>query len=329
MAKSPNLSETVVESTIEKETVIPNAMLRDVMVANPHTAKSISLLEQLDDRYDPMPDYMKAQILQGKSIVSIKEELESRLAAFNLKKAKALNGLVRYFLSDTLNAVVAADSLILLFQQDNSLSSKYKLAMLHLKRGEPQTGMDVLNALPTQFDLLGNELAEHLAFVDIYSLLTDLSNEGKTIFETDSIQLNQLLQMESAHEGIAAVYARNILLALNHIEYEEPVVLPNMMKSSQAIAEYRKLINAEPPKQMELYPNPSDDYVIITYSLEVDEPGCTIGISDLNGMHIHTIDITNMQDQVVVDTQNWKPGVYIATLKKNGNPVESFKFTIL
>ncbi len=72
MAESPNLSEAVVESTIEKETVLPNAMVRDVMVANPHTAKSLVLLEKLDDRFDPMPDYMKAQILAGRSIHNLK-----------------------------------------------------------------------------------------------------------------------------------------------------------------------------------------------------------------------------------------------------------------
>nr|NQU93945.1 hypothetical protein [Bacteroidota bacterium] len=60
MAESPNLSETVVESSIEKEEVLPNSMVRDIMVANPHTALSLQLLGKLDDRLDPMPAYMKA-----------------------------------------------------------------------------------------------------------------------------------------------------------------------------------------------------------------------------------------------------------------------------
>jgi len=122
MAKSPNLSETVVESTIEKEEVLPNAMLRDVMVANPHTAKSISLLEQLDERFEPMPDYMKAQILAGRSIQNLKQELEAQLAGYKLKKAKALNNIVRYY-NEEFNPITASDSILALYQEDNTLKS--------------------------------------------------------------------------------------------------------------------------------------------------------------------------------------------------------------
>jgi hypothetical protein len=101
------------------------------------------------------------------------------------------------------------------------------------------------------------------------------------------------------------------------------------MKSAQAFEEYQELLNTEPPKQLEIYPNPSDDYVIISYKLEMEKPGYAIRISDLNGNTIKSYNVNNQQDQLVVDTQYWKPGVYIATLEINGNPAESIKFTIL
>jgi hypothetical protein len=112
MDKSPYLSDTVVSSAIEKEDVLPNAMIRDIMVANPQTAKSNELMDKLDERWNPLPEYMKAQILQGKSIVSIKEQLESELSAYKLQRAKAFNGLVRWFMNDTLNPVASSDSLV-------------------------------------------------------------------------------------------------------------------------------------------------------------------------------------------------------------------------
>ncbi len=45
--KSPYLSDTVVSTAIEKEKVLPGAMIRDVMVANPHTAKNDELINKL------------------------------------------------------------------------------------------------------------------------------------------------------------------------------------------------------------------------------------------------------------------------------------------
>ncbi|MEZ5196323.1 MAG: T9SS type A sorting domain-containing protein [Bacteroidales bacterium] len=329
MGNSPYLSDTVVSSAIGKEDVLPNAMIRDIMVANPHTAKSNELMAQLDERWDPLPEYMKAQVLQGKSIVSIKEELESELAGYKQQKAKAFNGLVRWFINDTLNPVASSDSLVMLFQQDNTLSSKYSLVMLHLERNELQTALDVLNSIANQFNLQGDDLTKHQEVMNYCNLIVDLMNEDKTILEVDSIQLNQLLTMEAMQEGLATVYARNILLALNEIEFDEPILLPDLLKSSQVFEEYLELLNVKPPKQIEVYPNPSDDYVILSYNLEIDKPGYSIRITDLNGKTVKMIGIYNNKDQIVVDTQNWKPGIYISALELNGIPVESVKFTIL
>ena len=313
----------------KSENVLLLVMLTNVLTANPQAAKSNELMNKLNERWDPLPDYMKAQILQGKDIVSLKEELESQLAGYKLQKAKAFNGLVRYFLNDTVNPASASDSLVLLFQQDNSISSKYSLAMLHLNRGEWQTGLDVLNAIPNQFSLQGDELSAHQDMLNYYNLHVSLINEDKSILEADSSQLSQLLAMEAMQQGMASVYARNILLALNEIEYEEPIILPDMLKSSQAFEEYHELLNTEPPKQLEIYPNPSDDYVIIQYRLEREIPGSVIEISYINGNKVKTIVISNQHDQVVIDTHDWKAGVYIATLKVNDNPAESVKFTIV
>ncbi|NOX48771.1 MAG: T9SS type A sorting domain-containing protein [Chlorobi bacterium] len=330
MAKSPYLSDTVISTAIEKEEVLPGAMIRDIMVANPKAAKSDKLMDKLDERWDPLPDYMKGQILAGRSIVSIREETESRLAAFKLEKAKYFNALARYYLNDTIDPQASLDSLAILLQNENSLPAKYQLAILKGERGAWNEGLEVLNNIPVQFDLALAETESHTRFTAYYALLSDMAQQGKSIVEVDSAQIATLFDIEEAQNGPASVYARNILLALNEMEYDEPILMPDMMKSTTAMEEYNYLLGKakDAPGYIKVKPTPAKDYVIIEYGLE-REVASNIEIYDISGNLKYSDSFTNRQDRITIDTRNWKPGVYIVTLKSNGMLVESLKFTII
>ncbi|MBE9492321.1 MAG: T9SS type A sorting domain-containing protein, partial [Bacteroidetes bacterium] len=313
---------------IEQETVLPNAMVRDVMVANPHTAKSQVLLDMLDERFDPMPDYMKAQILAGRSIQNLKQELESQLAGHKLRKAKAMNAIIRYYREELEDPVAASDSLLALYQADNTLKSSYRLVWLYFERGEYQLGENVINNIPNQFTLTEDGQQGHVNLAGIYTMLSGLYENGNTI---DSLSENQVAELQTlASEGTipARAYARNILMTLGELEYEEPILHPDPFKSSQAIEAYNELLAAEAPQQLNVYPNPSTGYVILEYKLDTEADG-TIEIKDVAGRPIHTVTTTGKQDQVTVVTKDWKPGIYIATLKLNGKSTESVKFTLV
>jgi hypothetical protein len=127
---------------------------------------------------------------------------------------------------------------------------------------------------------------------------------------------------------MAQAYARNILLALDEIEYDEPVLFPDFTKSSKAIEDYGKLVNTKPPQMLEVYPNPSLGYVIIGYNLET-EADCSIEIRDITGKSIQTLKTNGKQDQLTVVTESWKAGVYVATLFIDGKSKESVKFTLV
>ena len=120
MNSSPYISDTVMAAAIEKEDVLPNVMIRDVMVANPHNAKNDALMEKIEGRTNPMPDYMKAQILQGGSLVSLFENLQSNLAFYEQQRKIAFNALVEHYITDTIDPAGSIDSLTVLLQNENS-----------------------------------------------------------------------------------------------------------------------------------------------------------------------------------------------------------------
>ena len=68
--------------------------------------------------------------------------------------------------------------------------------------------------------------------------------------------------------------------------------------------------------------------MILGYKLETEQEG-TIEIRDMAGKSIKVIRTNSMQDQITVVTEDWKPGVYIATFKIDGKTMESAKFTLV
>ena len=133
--------------------------------------------------------------------------------------------------------------------------------------------------------------------------------------------------MDNSTANVHAL-ARNLLIAIDTLTYQEPYIFPDLLKSSNAYDEYLKLLNTDRPVYLKIRPNPAHDYIIIDYFLE-DNKKSIIEITDINGISIKTIEIKNETNQLVIDTRKWNSGLYIATLKSNEKLIESVKFSII
>jgi hypothetical protein len=316
---SPYLSDTVVSTAIEKEDVLPGAMIRDVMVANPNTAKNDVLMNKLDERWTPLPEYMKEQILQGKNIVSVKERTESKLAKYILDKSRAMNAMARNYRNDTVEGV---DSLAMLYASDNSLESKYRLAFLSMEQGAWSMGMTTLYSIPSQFELSVEQQAEYENFVEFYNLLASMNG-----LVPDSIKVEELTGIMEQEIGEASMFALNMLIDLGEVEYYEPIEMPDYMKSTTVDGSFTSIINTAAPQSLKVMPNPAKDYIIVEYELELAGKGL-VEICDVSGKPIHSVQVTNIKDQLTIDTRYWNKGIYIALLKINGKKKETVKFTV-
>jgi Secretion system C-terminal sorting domain len=328
MNESPYLSDTVVSTAIVKEDVLPNAMIRDVMVANPNTAKSNKLMDKLDERYEPMPEYMKAQILYGRSIVSIREESEADLARYRAKKTRAMNEIVSYYRRDTLNPIASADSIILLYQNENQLWAKYNLAYEYMGRGDSANAIACLHSIPVAFDLDAKQADKYQNNVAYFEILTGLISEGRTVSQVDSTDKTQLYSLLGTSSGKINILVRNLLIISDTLLYQEPYLFPDMLKSAFAYNDYFEKTNTETPKYLSVHPNPAKEYIIVECKTKLKTSGF-IYVANLLGNLVATIKTSDMHNHEVLDTRLWKPGLYVATLKANGKTIESAKFTII
>jgi hypothetical protein len=76
-------------------------------------------------------------------------------------------------------------------------------------------------------------------------------------------------------------------------------------------------------------PNPANDYIVISYEIEMAKVGHTIELIDFHGNRLNVFDLNNRKDQFIINVKDLKAGIYVITLKKNGKFMESVKFTVI
>jgi hypothetical protein len=325
MGESPYLSDTVMKSAIYKENVLPSAMVRDVLVANPQSAKNAEIIEAIDERFDPMPEWMKEQVLQGVNTTGAKEALESELAKWESKRAEHFNNLYQHFRKDTINPQASADSLEMLLVEDNRLESKYRLAFLSIDQGAWSEAQAALNSIPSVFDLSPNQQAIHQDYLTLFFVLEQLNGD---LPAEGSAQALQLELLAADDENFPGACARNLLFAAGLIEYEEPVILPEEgFKSSEANGD-RSDKNTGKPEVLKVFPNPAGDYFIAEYNTDGYIGDVSLFVTDVTGKTLYTSQFSRNRDQVVINTEDWSSGVYQISLMVNGKIIISEKVTI-
>jgi hypothetical protein len=324
MAGSPFLSDTVLKSAIYKEDVLPAAMVRDVLVANPQSAKSNDIIESLDYRWDQMPGWMMDQIMEGVDITGAKEAIERNLAGWKHKRGEHFTNLYRHYLYNGVNPQAATDSLEMLLSGDNSLNSKYGLAMLYAGKGDYISMNAVIGSIPGTFALTSVEQAVHQDYTALCGILQQLDG---SLPEEGTAQGSTLMLLAEEEEYFPGACARNLLIAAGLLQYQEPIILPDLTKSSKVRGgSYGK--GQERPDMLKVSPNPAKDFIVVDYNTDGKKGEILLTVTDMKVYTVHSETFTSGRDQVVVGTTGWEKGTYVVSLTVNGKPVANSKVTV-
>lgn len=326
---SPYLSDTVMVSAVEKEDVLPNSIITEVLTANPQSAKSDKVLNKLNERNNPPTDNQMAAIYANDTLIGHKQLIESKRDFYAGKKAQEVYRLVRMFENDT-TITAKNDSIESTLANINTPSAMYKQAFCRYNRSDSSGVIAVLNDIPSEFDLNGAESDYHDYFEDYFNILLALQSEQKTFAEIDSTQKTVLYDiMNNTREQLQA-YARNLLIYTDELEYHEPYIEIDTSTMKTA-AVYNPVFYSEWPQDVyfRLYPNPAKDYITLEYELDYGTTDAVIEIIDLKGVHIETFRLPGLQGVKIVDLRNRKSGIYLIRLTVNGKTLQNEKFVKL
>jgi hypothetical protein len=316
---SPYVSDTVIKTAINREELLNNAMLRDIMVANPHSAKSEPLMQELDMRLDPMPEYMRDEILEGVFLLSDKELLEARRNMNQSLYQYGFNRLLSACLSDS--TTMHVDSLITLLSADGSFNSLLKQAWILLETGDTTGALNQISNIRSQLELTSEEYNElnqqqsYLQWIIANPIVDEIATETLVNF------------MQSSSSSVSSA-ARSVLVANNMMVYDEPYLKPDLTKSIEIRTP--KKISAIPSEFfLKVYPNPAKEFLTIEYNSCNENTDVAVELFDESGRKVYSQKLIRQFDAIILDTRNFKSGNYIVKLEVDNKTVKSSKVVIV
>ena len=301
---SPYVSDTVLKSSIKREELFNNAMIRDIMVANPHSAKSEALLQELDMRLEPMPEYMRDEILEGVFVLSARELMEAKRDIEMQFYNYGFNRLLSTALTDTVP--VPVDTLLALLAADGSARSLMQQAWVMLENGDTLSAANRMVSIPTEVSFSETEAKEHTeqhAFMQWLIQHPVISEE----------QFEALADFVDCPSNAVSAAAQSLMVAHKLLEYEEPYLVPDLTKSME-VKEPKAKPAVDKSNLLKVYPNPANEFITIEYNAGSAENQLLIEVIDEKGRLVYNTNLTRRIDQIIIDTRNFKSGNYIIRL---------------
>ena len=327
LSKSPYLSDTVIIVTVQQEEALPSTIVTEILTANPQSAKSDHILDEVYARED-ITNSQIDQIEANKMVIGAKESLEIEKSRFNMQREYALNRLIANYKYDT-TVINSSDSIIALLNTQNYVSAKQQLAFEYFSKGNFQLAQNTLDAIPNDYELDSDALSENTQLNAYLTIIVQLAQSGKNIYQLTSAQKAGVYNIYQSSNGRAGAWAMNILCTADTLSYKENYILPTIGTKTGTVKRMRPNNDVFEKNQLRVYPNPANDYIIVEYELAGDIDNATIKIIDNNGFIRQTIMSENNHEYAVINTQSLESGTYICHVSANNKLIGVAKFVIL
>jgi hypothetical protein len=311
---SPHLSMEVLKKAADKTDVFPESVIFEIMAANPDELKKEELINYLEDKENPLPDYMINILRQVANDVTYKTLLQQQMSRYNHNKTRAAYDIIRSNLNDTITDFTELRNWL---NNVGGIRADEQIIASYIQEGNYTDALSLANMLPALYDMEGEDLTEHNYYMDILNLHFNLQQQGRNILELDSTEVANLVSIAENSTHTAGAQAKNILEYGYGYHY---FICPNL--NGTAAYKNRSINIYKPGKangiKITVRPNPAREWTTFNYQLPDDISKGVIKITDVYGKLIETIIISGYQGQRIWDTRNIKSGIYYYTLNISG-----------
>jgi hypothetical protein len=314
LGDSPHLSMEVLKEASDRTDVFSDAAIFDILAANPDELKKEELLVYLEEKENPLPEYMIDILREVANGTTYKTVLQEDLAYHGNLRARAAHDMIRNYLHDTIQDVSLLRNWL-----DNlgGLTSERQIIASFLQEGNFTDAISLANMIPSLYNLSGDDLTDHGYYMDVLGLLNNLNLQNRNAFQLDSTEVSLLAMIAESSSGFAGAQAKSILESAYGYHF---VCCPNLNGSagyksySAEISPFTKLVEFS----IEVKPNPARQWAAFDYVLPENQKKAILTIKDASGRVIEKLQLNGRQGQNLWDTRNVREGLYLYTVNVGG-----------
>jgi len=323
LGKSPHLSKDVLMTAADKTEVLPESVLFEILSANPDELRKEELMSYLENKQQPLPQYMLDILQQLANGISYKTILLSEMASHHAKMVSAAQDIIRSILNEE-----ETDMEELRNWLDNigGMEADKQIIETYITEGDYSSAQSLLDMLPALYELSGDELLKYNDYKSFEQLMMNLDQEGRTIFDLNDTELTGIVYLAENGNGSAKTSTQGILEFAYNYDYCNCPDLPENIELKSSSIDMGDLAKAK-GLDITAEPNPASTWIAFNYTLPLSETEGIIEITDNMGITIQTIEISQQKGQYVLDTRSYKPGIYYYTLR-NSNIQRTGKLTV-
>ncbi|MGC9332030.1 MAG: T9SS type A sorting domain-containing protein, partial [Bacteroidales bacterium] len=303
------LSDTVLYALMD-EYPLPHGSFKQVMEEN--LPVSYDLQPVFYQRMENIPQGIAQQLKKlqaynpwGSSPAHYKQQIDR----ISMERQLYLNDLIIH-LCDTVNQ--RRDLAIALLEAENTVHSKQLLIGTYMQDGDYALAAAKLSEIQ---DTLNQ-------WKTLTTMLLDLYQANQSLYDLDSAQISYVRDLAyQCPATLASAQAKSILMYL-YREYVPECPDDMGMKSMHQNNGNTNLTrgccdNSSGLYLGDNYPDPADAFTEIPYLLPDGVSGI-IKVHDPNGKLVETVSVDSKNQHIRLDTETWKPGMYLYSLDVKG-----------
>jgi len=315
LGHSPHLSQEVLREMSDRTDVFPDDILLEILSANPDELKEDTLLLYLEQKDDPLPQYMIDILYQVTNNVSYKTILKRELAEYHAGKTQAAQDIIRSIIHDS---VVNVSDYRNWLDNLGGIQADKQIISTYLSEGDTSSAISLLNIIPSLYELEGEELDAFNDYKNLIFMQIVWRQQNRNIFQLDSTEINTLIAYADSSTGSAKAISRNILSYTQDNHYCECMHFNDSTELKIRNTSIIGSLNAAYGPKVTVKPNPAHTWTAFDYILQGEKPTGYIKIINASGKIIEQFSISGKQGQYVWDTRNVKPGLYFYTVSSSG-----------